>query len=68
MKALAVICYIIGACLLVVSCFSTGVAITWWLGGAAVILLILGCIFLFNQKKRDVNNLISTGHNTRMHT
>lgn len=63
MKTLAIICYVIGACLLVASCFTAGVAITWWLGGIAVVLLIAGCIFQFNQAKHDVDNLIDTERN-----
>lgn len=58
MKTLSIICYVIGACLLAASCFTTGVTLTWWLGGAAVVLLILGCVFQFNVKKRDVDELI----------
>ncbi len=51
MKTLAIICYVIGACLLTASCFTTGVSLIWWLGGAAVVFLIAGCIFQFNEKK-----------------
>lgn len=68
MKALSIICYIIGACLLVASCFTTGVALTWWLGGAAVVLLVLGCIFQFNLKKRDVDELINTERNLHLNS
>lgn len=67
MKTLAIICYAIGACLLVASCFTTGVALTWWLGGAAVVLLVLGCIFQFNQKKAEVDDIISTEKKTHLH-
>ena len=48
MKALSILCYIIGSGLLIASCFTTGVALTWALGGSAVLVLILGCIFQFN--------------------
>ena len=54
MKTLAIICYVIG----------TGVSLTWWLGGAAVVFLIAGCIFQFNEKKHEVNDLIDTERNT----
>lgn len=67
MKALSIIFYVIGACLLVASCFTTGVALTWWLGGAAVVLLVLGCIFQFNTKKHEVDDLISAERNAHMH-
>ncbi|MBD5230591.1 MAG: hypothetical protein HDS66_00260 [Bacteroidales bacterium] len=67
MKTLAIISYIIGACLLVASCFTTGVALTWWLGGAAVVLLVLGCIFQYNVKKHEVDDIIAAERNTHMH-
>lgn len=51
MKALSIISYIIGAILLIVSCFTTGIAITWWMGGLALLFLILGCIFQYNSTK-----------------
>lgn len=51
MKTLAIVSYIVGLILLIVSCFTTGVALTWWLGGAAVLFLILGCIFQYNSSK-----------------
>lgn len=51
MKALSIISYIIGSILLIVSCFTTGVTLTWWLGGIAVFFLIIGCIFQFNATK-----------------
>lgn len=49
MKTLAIIFYIIGAGLLIASCFTTGVALTWWLGGAAVVALVAGCVFQYNS-------------------
>ncbi len=51
MKTWSIICYAIGSILLIISCFTTGVALTWWLGGGAVLLLILGCVFQFNSTK-----------------
>lgn len=53
MKTLCIICYAIGAILLIVSCFTTGVTVTWILGGLAVLLLILGCIFQYNYAKKQ---------------
>ena len=52
MKTLAIIFYIIGSGLLIASCFTTGVALTWWLGGAAVVCLIAGCVFQYNSNSR----------------
>lgn len=48
MKALSIIFYAIGFVLLIVSCFTTSVAVTWWLGGFAVVALIAGCVCQFN--------------------
>lgn len=58
MKALSIIFYAIGAGLLVASCFTTGMAVTWWLGGAAIVLIIIGCILQFTIKKHEVDALI----------
>ena len=49
MKTLAIIFYIIGCGLLIASCFTSGVALTWWLGGSAVVSLIIGCICQYNS-------------------
>lgn len=51
MKTISIICYVIGSILLIISCFTTGVAATWWLGGIAVVFLIGGCVFQFNSNK-----------------
>lgn len=61
MKTLAIILYIIGSGLLIASCFTTGIALTWWLGGAAVVSLIAGCIFQYNansgrRESRHIHN------------
>ena len=53
MKTLAIIFYIIGSGLLIASCFTTGVALTWWLGGFAVGSLIAGCICQYNSGNSD---------------
>lgn len=50
MKTLSIICYTIGAILLIVSCFMDSEAATWWIGGIAVIFLIGGCVFQFTSK------------------
>lgn len=62
MKTLSIITYAIGGILLIISCFTTGVAATWWLGGIAVALLILGCIFQFQYKKNDITGSVRSGH------
>lgn len=61
MKTLAIIFYIIGSGLLIASCFTTGVALTWWLGGFAVATLIAGCICQYNasngsRRRRDYDD------------
>lgn len=53
MKTLSIIFYTIGAILLIVSCFVTSVSATWWLGGSAVVALILGCVFQFNVSRHN---------------
>lgn len=55
MKTLSILTYAIGFILLLASCFTTGVTLTWWLGGLAVLFLIIGCIFQFNSL-RDEND------------
>lgn len=54
MKTLSILFYVIGSILLIISCFTAGVAITWWLGGGAVVALILGCVCQF--KASETNN------------
>ncbi|MCM1290452.1 MAG: hypothetical protein NC201_05570 [Prevotella sp.] len=53
MKTISIISYIIGSILLISSCFTSSVSATWWLGGIAVAMLIIGCIFQFNAQKHD---------------
>lgn len=55
MKTLAIIFYIIGSGLLIASCFTSGLALTWWLGGFAVATLIAGCICQYNSSQRRRN-------------
>ena len=52
MKTLSILAYIIGSGLLIASCFTTGVSLTWALGGSAVVCLILGCVFQFSSAHR----------------
>lgn len=52
MKTLSIIAYIIGSGLLIASCFTTGVTLTWALGGSAIVCLVLGCVFQFNSNNR----------------
>lgn len=54
MKTLSIIFYIVGSLLLIASCFTTGVTITWVLGGVAVVCLILGCVFQFRNHPMTV--------------
>lgn len=58
MKALSIVFYCIGAILLIISCFTTSVSATWWLGGIAVVALIIGCVAQYQAAKRSsmVNN------------
>ncbi len=63
MKALAIIFYALGVCLLVASCFTTGTELTWWLGGGAILVLIVGCVLQYNIKKREMNELINDERN-----
>ncbi|MDE6247961.1 MAG: hypothetical protein K2M41_09015 [Muribaculaceae bacterium] len=53
MKALSIIFYSIGAILLIISCFVTSVSATWWLGGSAVVALIIGCLCQYNTAKNN---------------
>lgn len=56
MKTLSIISYAIGCILLMISCFTTSISLTWWLGGIAVLFLIGGCIFQFNVVKETHHN------------
>ena len=38
--------------MLIASCFTTGVALTWVLGGLAVVFLVIGCVFQYNTTKQ----------------
>lgn len=51
MKTLYIICYAIGFILLVISCFTSSVAATWWLGGIAVVMLVAGSVFQYNSSR-----------------
>ena len=53
MKVLSIVFYIIGSILLIVSCFTTSISATWWLGGIAVVALIIGCVCQFNANQPD---------------
>ena len=53
MKTLAIILYIVGSGLLIASCFTSDEALTWWLGGAAVVTLIAGCICQYTATSRN---------------
>lgn len=51
MKTLSIICYSLGCILLIISCFTLSISLTWWLSGIAVVLLIGGCVCQFNAVK-----------------
>ena len=51
MKTLSIIGYVVGSILLIISCFTSSVSLTWWLGTLAVVFLILGCVGQFNSSK-----------------
>ncbi|MDE6271533.1 MAG: hypothetical protein K2M31_00820 [Muribaculaceae bacterium] len=53
MKTLSIIFYVIGSILLIASCFTMSVATTWWLGGSAVVALIIGCVCQFNANRTN---------------
>lgn len=65
MKALSIISYVLGSVLLIISCFTTGIALTWWLGGIAVAFLIAGCVFQFHSTSKD--NVMFPRHDTHAH-
>ena len=50
MKTLSIIFYVLGSIALIVSCFLNSQEAMWWVGGAAVVLLIIGCFFQFVVK------------------
>lgn len=51
MRTLSVIFYVAGSALLIASCFTPSVSLTWWFGVVAVAFLIVGCVLQFNFKK-----------------
>lgn len=65
MKTLSNISYVLGAILLIISCFVTTIATTWWLGGIAIILLIVGAVFQYNYKKKEIDETIKHERNLR---
>lgn len=64
MKKMSVISYIVGSLLLLISCFTLNITLTWWLGAFAVLFLTLGCIFQFNVRRQPVYqpSRIRNGH------
>ena len=55
MKTLSIICYIIGSGLLIASCFTTDVTLTWILGGVSIVFLVLGCVFQYQVANNQRN-------------
>lgn len=67
MKTLSIIAYVVGSILLIACCFTTGITLTWCVGGAAVIFLIIGCVMQFNSKTSqsragEHHKMQDTGH------
>ncbi|MDE7160654.1 MAG: hypothetical protein K2O24_07435 [Muribaculaceae bacterium] len=56
MKTLSIIAYAIGSILLIISCFTVSVAATWWLGGIAVLFLIIGCVLQFHANRNKYSH------------
>lgn len=56
MKTMSIIFYVVGSILFIASCFTKGVAVTWWTGGISVIFLIAGCIFQFQANKTNIRH------------
>ena len=63
MKTLSIIFYIIGSILLIASCFTTAVNTTLWLGGTALVALIIGCICQFHSNKSTQINYHHDNYN-----
>ena len=53
MKTFALISYFLGIMLLTISCFTTGIATTWWLGGCSVAFLAICCILQYQVSKHN---------------
>lgn len=60
MRTLSTIAYAIGSALLISSCFIQSIELTWWIGGLAVVFLVIGCIMQFNIKKSMVHSYVRT--------
>ena len=57
MKALSIVFYVIGSILFIVSCFTTSVSATWWLGGSAIVALVVGCILQYNSSRHRYHHV-----------
>ena len=53
MKTLSILSYIVGGIMLILSCFITTSSAMWWVGSISVLFLIAGCIFQYNDNKRN---------------
>lgn len=62
MKTLSIIFYIIGSILLIISCFTTSVSLTWWLGGSALVTLVTGGILQYQADKTSRDTTINHLH------
>lgn len=55
MRTLSVILYVIGSALLIASCFTASLALTWWFGVIAVAFLVVGCVLQFKRAPQYVS-------------
>lgn len=62
MKTLSIIFYIIGSILLIISCFTLNVSLTWWLGGSALVTLVAGGILQYQADKTSRDTTINHLH------
>lgn len=68
MKTLSVIAYIIGSLILIASCFTASISLTWWLGAIALVFLIAGCILQFNSKRQPAHTYARHGTSSDRNT
>lgn len=58
MEKMSITAYILGSIMLIVSCFTPSVTLTWLFGALAVAFLIVGCILQFNAHRIVQHNYI----------
>lgn len=67
MKTISILAYFLGSILLIASCFTSSLALTWCFGAAAVVSLIVGCVFQFNSKQSVAHTYVHTSHTHNDH-